>query len=262
MYDTFSVDYDRFVNWENRLAYEIPFIKSLLQKLETSGNRPLQLLDAGCGTGMHAIALAQAGYQTAGADLSSGMIAKARENAWQAGVEVRFEVSGFGGLAPTFLDGNTPPFDALLCLGNSLPHLLTREELTAAVADFAACLRPGGLILIQNRNFDSVTAHKDRWMEPQAYQEGGREWLFVRFYDFISAERINFNILTLRKLGEAQWQQEVISTPLRPLTKDELIPVLELSGFEEITAFGDLGGSAFDPETSSNLVLSGFKRSS
>ena len=25
-YDPFSADYDRFVNWEGRLAYELPFI--------------------------------------------------------------------------------------------------------------------------------------------------------------------------------------------------------------------------------------------
>ena len=28
------------------------------------------------------------------------------------------------------------PFDALLCMGNSLPHLLTDEDLTAALSGF------------------------------------------------------------------------------------------------------------------------------
>ena len=68
-YDNFSPDYDRFVSWSGRLAIEMPFLE---QKLRETGAR--RVLDAACGTGMHAIALAQVGFETAGADLSAGMI--------------------------------------------------------------------------------------------------------------------------------------------------------------------------------------------
>jgi len=124
MYDDLSVDYDRFVNWEARLAAELSFIEEQLQAVDAHG-----LQDAACGTGMHAIALAREGYEVTGTDLSAGMIERARVNAAKAGATVRFEVAGFTQLALHFL----PPgageeqgdFDALLCLGNSLPHLLT-----------------------------------------------------------------------------------------------------------------------------------------
>jgi glycine/sarcosine N-methyltransferase len=66
----------------------------------------------------------------------------------------------------------------------TLPHLLTPADLAAALADFAACLRPGGLLLIQNRNLDAVLVRRQRWMEPRARREGEAEWLFLRFYDF------------------------------------------------------------------------------
>jgi ubiquinone/menaquinone biosynthesis C-methylase UbiE len=51
MYDAFSEDYDRFVNWESRLASEMPFIERLLQPLEKDG-QPVRVLDAACGTGI------------------------------------------------------------------------------------------------------------------------------------------------------------------------------------------------------------------
>jgi len=193
MYDGFSADYDRFVDWPGRLAAELPFVERELRAAEAH-----RVLDAACGTGMHAIALAQRGFRLTGADLSAGMIERARANAAAAGVGVRFEVAGFGHLARVF-DGHTPrsegtvgerspgagaAFDALLCLGNSLPHVLTPEALEETLADFAACLRPGGLLLIQNRNFDAVLARGQRWMEPQSHREGESEWLFLRFYDF------------------------------------------------------------------------------
>src|SRR3990170_5026125 len=116
MYDAFSDSYDRFVNWPSRLAFEMPFIEAQLHLLAPSNARPLRILDAACGTGMHVLALAQAGYTASGADLSAGMIQRARQNAQAHNLQVEFFTAGFGELAPVTGAGH---FDVLLCLGNS-----------------------------------------------------------------------------------------------------------------------------------------------
>ena len=123
-YDALASDYDRFVNWEGRLAHELPLLERLFASHDVR-----RVLDAACGTGHHAIALARRGYHAVGADLSAAMIEQARRNAAAAGVEARFAVAGFGGLAAL---GET--FDAVLCLGNSLPHLLTEKALAEALS--------------------------------------------------------------------------------------------------------------------------------
>jgi len=255
MYDSFSLDYDRFVNWPNRLAFELPFIQQILETITDSSDHPLSILDAACGTGMHVVALAQQGYDVSGADLSAGMIERAKVNAAAAGVPPRFATAGFGALAQEFQEQPGFPFDALLCLGNSLPHLLTRPDLDAALADFAACLKPGGLLLIQNRNFDAVVAQQQRWMEPQGYHEAGREWIFIRFYDFEADGLINFNIVTLYREEGSQWVQSINSSRLRPLLRGELAGALLAAGFQEITCYGGMDGSSFDPTTSGNLII-------
>ena len=155
MYDTLSANYDRFVNWQARLAIELPFIIGKLREVDAR-----RVLDVATGTGMHAIALAQCGFTATGADISQGMVERAKLNASTAGVQVRFELAGFGSLAGLFGKGS---FEAVLCLGNSLPHLLSDAELRATLADFAFCLKPGGLLLLQNRNFDSVLAQHNRF---------------------------------------------------------------------------------------------------
>jgi glycine/sarcosine N-methyltransferase len=246
MYDDFSSDYDRFVDWPGRLAAELPFIERQLQAV---GAR--RVLDAACGTGMHALALARRGYAAVGADLSPGMIARARANAAAAGVNVPFEVAGFGELNAQVGTG----FDALLCLGNSLPHLLTPADLAAALADFAACLRPEGLLLIQNRNFDAVLARDERWMDPQAHQEGNVEWLFLRFYDFESDGTLTFNLVTLRREGPDAWSQRVSTTRLWPLRREELTRALDAAGFGAVTCWGDMQGACFDLAYSPNLIV-------
>ena len=246
LYDDFSSDYDRFVDWPGRLAYEMPFLHG---QLKDAGAR--RILDAACGTGMHAIALSQAGFEVAGADFSAGMVARARENAQTAQVPVRFEQAGFGELERNF---GQEQFDALLCLGNSLPHALSAEHVTAALADFAACLKPGGLVIIQNRNFDAVMKGRQRWMEPQSAREDGKEWLFLRFYDFEADGRLTFNILTLKREGEEPWSQIAWRTSLRPLLAEDLRSSLTRAGFGMITLYGDMKGQPFEPVTSGNLI--------
>ncbi len=236
-YDELSDDYDRLVNWEQRLAVELPFIE---RQLKACGAR--RVLDAACGTGHHAIALARRGYEVVGTDLSAEMIARARANAAAAGVHARFLIAGFGTLARSLAG-----FDALLCLGNSLPHVLSDAELQATLKDFATVLRTDGLLLIQNRNF-----RRQRWLPLKVNREGEREWLFLRFYDW-GEPLITFNVVMLRRDGD-RWEQRVMSTRLRPLGRQELITFLTRAGFERVECLGDLRGNPFSSD-SPNLVI-------
>lgn len=253
IYDDFSENYDKFVNWENRLKYELPFIEAQIQPLGS----PAHVLDAACGTGMHTIALSQKGYRVAGADLSAGMIKRARVNASNADQPIWFEQAGFGQMAPVF---GEEQFDVVLCLGNSLPHLLSTREFLGALEDFSKTLRPGGMLMIQNRNFDAVLAQAERWMEPQAYREGNQEWIFLRFYDFLPEGLLAFNIITLCKEADGIWQQSITTTMLQPLQHIEMVAALQLVGFVDIRTFGDMTGSEYDYMASGNLVITTLKK--
>lgn len=263
LYDALAADYDRFVNWKGRLSHELPFFDRLfagrlLESRLRSGRGVRRVLDAACGTGQHAIALAQRGYQVVGSDLSARMVELARYNAASAsataGLDVTFEVAGLSELAS--LDGN---FEAAICLGNSLPHLLTAQAVSGALAGFAAVLRPGGLLVIQNRNFDRVWRERERFMEPQSSSsasrsrdEGAQEWLFVRFYDYHD-ETITFNMIRLHRTKEG-WAQDVESTDLRPIFRDDLAEALAKAGFGNTVFYGGYDGSAFDPAQSGDLI--------
>jgi len=245
-YDTVSADYDRFVNWSGRLAGELPFIEA---QLSAVGAR--RVLDVACGTGMHAIALAERGYDVTGVDASGGMIAKARSNAQSAGVAVDFVQASFGSLSAVCGAG----YDALLCLGNSIPHVTGLAGLADALQDFAAVLRLGGVLLIQNRNFDAVLASGERWMEPQSHVAGDDEWVFLRFYDFLSQETLRFNFVTLHRTAGEAWRQTVTNSNLVPLPQSDLVEHLQRAGFCDVHSFGSLQGEDFDQRASPNLVL-------
>jgi len=247
MYDALAADYDRFVNWQGRLAHELPFFERLFQKQLAGRDGAPRILDAACGTGQHAIALAQRGYEVLGADLSAAMIERARANAAAAGVPVEFAVTGLGEMASL-----EATFDVVLCLGNSLPHLFSAEAVRAALADFAAVMHPGGVLLLQNRNFDRVWAARERFMGPQSYQDENSEWLFLRFYDF-HEETLTFNMIRLRRTEDG-WAQDVEATELRPIFGNDLAQALAGVGLGDMTFYRGCDGSPFDPAQSGDLI--------
>jgi SAM-dependent methyltransferase len=184
------------------------------------------------------------------------MIERSRANALAAEIPAEFKQAAFGELARSFAPQS---FDALLCLGNSLPHLLSPGERLDALRDFADCLRPGGLIILQNRNFDAVMTRREHWMEPQSHQKDGAEWVFLRLYDYLPDGLIDFHIVVLRRLLGEGWRQQVNTTRLAPLLQADLTAQLASTGFDRIAVFGGLDGSAFDPQKSANLVITARK---
>lgn len=252
MYDKLAPVYDHFVNWNSRLAFEMPLILKLLSHLGTEPHET-KVIDTACGTGQHAISLAEAGYLSYGSDLSPEMVSVAKIRADAADQLVIFKTRGFGSTAKAF--SKDLPFDATLCLGNSLPHVSDEVTLKVALQDFHDLLRPGGLLLLQMRNFDRIMRHHLRWMEPQSEKTDQHEWLFLRFYDFESEKRIQFNVIAMERQKNQPWSVNLTSTPLTPILKDQLVDLLLETGFDAIQTLGSLNGEPFDPETSSDLII-------
>lgn len=246
-YESLAAEYDRFVNWDARLAHELPH----LTRLFSNESRITRILDSACGTGQHALALARVGYHVVGTDQSPAMIQQARHNAARQDSDVPFIVAGLGNLQAAV--GEQEPFDAVLCLGNSLPHLLTPEKVQGALNDFAAILRPHGLLVIQNRNFDRVWAERERFMNPQSHGNGPDERIFVRFYDF-HAHTITFTMIQLYRNQSGGWLQDAESTELRPVFGADLSSALDSAGFERVALYGSYDGTPFDSQQSNDLI--------
>ena len=245
-YDALAPMFDVMTDWEARLAAEGPFLKAIL---EEAGAR--RVLDAACGSGGHALWLARQGYDVVGADVSPVMIALAQQKAAAAELDVPFVVSDLANLQAS------TAYDTVLCLGNSLPHLLTQDDLVAALQGMAGMLRPGGALVLQNLNYDLRWQGQPRWFMAQGGELDGQEVLVWRFADYDApAGRIAFHIALFRK-DAPNWKVEVHTTPHRPLFQADLIAALAEAGFSEPRAYGrmTLPEEAFDVSRSGDLVV-------
>ncbi len=114
----------------------------------------MRVLDAGCGPGRHALALARLGIDVVGVDLSPDFIAQARADAHDLPVEFR--------IGDVREIDDVEAFDAVICLCQGGFGLLGGGEAELAVMErFATALRPGGRLALTAFSSYFVVRHQE-----------------------------------------------------------------------------------------------------
>ena len=245
-YENIAGFYDDMTRFSDRFEKERPVFQNILKKhnIKTA-------LDVACGTGLHTILLNELGVKTVGVDVSEEMLDLAKTHAQNRGLDLTFLNLGMHELVPNFQE----KFDAVFCLGNSLPHLQDIQALNEAVAQFAGVLCPGGAVFLQLLNYKKILENKNRIVNI-TYNDNKE---FIRFYDFLE-NKIQFNILMIRKETDKA-EHSLYSTVLVPYSYDNLEHVLKNNNFTNIKDFANLQDQPFLIHTSDNLVMTANKKS-
>jgi SAM-dependent methyltransferase len=145
-FDIHSERYDEN-NFTSATAAEASFLFEMLPK-----DTFTRVVDIGCGTGRHSIALTEMGYCMTGVDISEGMLAKAKAKAGAKGFDIRFLQADATGGFPDEL-GLAGAFDAALCLcEGSLGLIGTGEDpiaqATSIFGNAEKLLRPKGKFIL------------------------------------------------------------------------------------------------------------------
>lgn len=239
-YEELAGQYNDIVDEASRISAAEEF-SAWLARSEGARN----VLDVACGTGLHAVTLAKLGVKVTAADISPEMLKQAKINAGALAENIEWCQSAMENIA----ERTSGPFDAILCLGNSLPHLLTDNQLQSAVGNFKKLLAPSGVVVIQILNFNRILERQERIIG--VTRAGDVE--YIRFYDFLG-QQVRFNILRL-EWRDARCTHRMVQTTLRPYCSEELRDVFAEAGFQQTTLYGDLRWNEFNPETSETLVL-------
>lgn len=103
-----------------------------------------RVLDVGCGGGLLAESLADAGAQVTAIDLAPAMIEVARLHALERGLAIDYRLES----AEALVAAGTAPFDVLTCM-EMLEHV---PDPRAILATFGALVRPGGALFVSTIN--------------------------------------------------------------------------------------------------------------
>lgn len=124
------------------------------------------VFDVACGTGVDSVMLLEEGFEVQSADISDKMLKQAYETRWKRRKEDIFdrwviEEANWLTLEDD-MDDSVPEegYDAIICMGNSFAHLPdyhgdNRDHVTA-IKQFYNLLKPGGVLVIDHRNYDYI----------------------------------------------------------------------------------------------------------
>jgi SAM-dependent methyltransferase len=229
---TYAGAYDALYE-EKDYSAEVDVIESALRRDGRPGAH--SILDLGCGTGRHAVLLAQRGYDVLGVDRSPAMLVRAMERAATAGQGIEF----LEGDVRTVDLGRT--FDAVLLMFAVLGYQLSDEDVARTIDAVARHLRPGGLLLF------------DIWYGPAVEAEGPTARTKIVRSGESTIQREAFGVLdpdrhtctvryALRITGDGQATEGAEEHTVRYFFESDLRAELDRAGFDllRLSAFPDV----------------------
>jgi ubiquinone/menaquinone biosynthesis C-methylase UbiE len=132
--------YDRWAQSYNDEDNTLIALETTLVRRQLGDVRGLWVADIGCGTGLHAIAMAEAGATVIGVDFSRGMLAKASAKAGAAAVRFVYHDLARG------LPFRSRTFDRVICC-LVLEHIV---DLDGVLSEMAWICHPDGFVLLSD----------------------------------------------------------------------------------------------------------------
>jgi 2-polyprenyl-3-methyl-5-hydroxy-6-metoxy-1,4-benzoquinol methylase len=168
-YDDFAGDYHLlFEHWEASMTRQAAAITSILKQEGTVAGAAV--LDCACGIGTQSLGLAKLGFRITGADVSARAVQRARSEAAAPKLHIPFYVADMRNLD----EMPTAGFDAVICMDNTLPHLLCEADLTQAAGQFRTKLRIGGTFVASVRDYDEILSQHPVVQGPAFYSDEGK----------------------------------------------------------------------------------------
>jgi glycine/sarcosine N-methyltransferase len=219
--------YTSISNYYDRIFPVDPQALDFLDSGLRSGSR---VLDIACGTGGYSIGLAERGHRVTGSDLERAMILRAREKARDLSVPPDFRVMDMLSMTETL----EPGFDRIFCIGNSLVHLQSDEQITKLLCDCFSLLRPGGELAVQIINYDRILSRGLTTLPTLRDEAAALQ--FLRSYDLDrSAGKVIFRTELRVQRGGRVIRNQI---PLRIVTEEQLKELARSAGFQSLELFG------------------------
>lgn len=198
------------------------------------------VLDVCCGCGNPIVGLAKKGYQVVACDASPLMVEATKNNAIEEGVVLEPVICDWRNVASAGLG----VFDIILCVGVSIIHLPTHEDILIALRNFYQVLNPSGLCLIDNKRWDEGLREKRhllRIFKPTAYAEQ-RHQMLVSVCEYAEEEsgrvRQDYHVYVLDFESHQQegknYEPERFTFIGYPIYSSDLKVLMEQAGFTNV----------------------------
>ncbi len=191
-YDALAMIYDRMMTHVDYGHWSRFIIELLMRhRLPEGDTAQLRVLEAACGTGTLALSLAGLALKVDAFDRSAAMIKEALRKSETTQNAPHFFVGTFDNFQAN------PPYDAAICLYDSINYLLEAKQVTRFLRQIAGALKPGGIFL-----FDICTElNSILHFNGRREREEGPGYRYQRVMRYKHANRIQENIFEIVYAG-------------------------------------------------------------
>ncbi|MBE7381169.1 MAG: class I SAM-dependent methyltransferase [Leptolyngbya sp. SIO1E4] len=215
-------------NWEAAIARQATQLSTLIQN--TWGAQAKTILDVSCGIGTQALGLAAKGYHVTASDLSVEEIKRARIEAQNRGLKIPCSVCDMRQVH----EHHQAEFDVVISCDNSVPHLLTDEDILQALRSFYACTRSGGGCLITLRDYDQEPRGRGI-VKPYGIRDAAdKRYLVFQVWDFDGPHYDLAFYFVEDDLHSNQAATQVMRSRYYALSPNHLMQLMETAGFKGI----------------------------
>lgn len=240
-YHDFADRYDLFFDEFGRhRPDEVEFYRRLFAE-----NEVRRVLDCACGTGHDLVMFDGLGIKVIGADISTSMLERARENLEERELEIPLARADYRELPGQFSER----FDAVVCLSTSILEAGDEEQVLRALRSMNGVLRDKGVLVLSQGTTDKQWEARPRFIPVVNRPDFSR----VVAIDYLG-RGARYNVLDLfhsaDRSGLVLWTKEY---PVM-LLRDDYEALLKTAGFTEIRFYGDYAFGAYD-KTGSDILL-------
>jgi hypothetical protein len=129
-------------------------------------------------------------------------------------------------------------FDVVLSADNSVPHLLSDDDILCAFEQFYRCCRPGGGCLVSVRDYENEDLGNRRMIPYGVRVEDGIRYLIIQVWEF-DGPIYEISMYFVQDDGSAQPTTHVMRTKYYAIGARRLMGLMSKAGFRDIQKLDD-----------------------
>jgi SAM-dependent methyltransferase len=221
-----------YPDWDKSIQHQADMLDAVIR--EIWGNDASSVLDVSCGIGTQALGLSSKGYHVTASDLSFEEVERAKQESALRDLSIAFSVAD---MRQAF-NHHARQFDIVISCDNSVPHLLSDEDILTAFRQFYQSTRPGGGCIITVRDYEKEDFSKQQ-VKPYGIREvDGIRWLIWQVWDPYPPT-YDVTIYFVEDRGGTDCRTHIMRSKYYAVSILSLMKMMRDAGFDDVLRMDD-----------------------
>lgn len=220
-----------YPDWHKSIKRQGDMLDSIIQEMWGTAS---EVLDVSCGIGTQTLGLSSLGYDVTASDISPEEVDRASQETSERELSVTFSVAD---MREAF-DHHQRQFDVVISCDNSVPHLLSNEDILTAMQQFYNCTRPGGGCIITVRDYENEDLSRQQIKPYGIHEDKGVRWLLWQVWD-PHLPTYDVTMYFVEDRGEPTCRTYVMSSTYYAVGIPTIMELMQQAGFDNVHRLND-----------------------